>query len=94
MDYEKKYKDAQGRAKAAIKVAEYPEEVRKVAETIFPELRESEDEKIRKTLIGYFTRKNEYRDVDELWEGLEIPDILAWLEKQKEEQQSPAKSIM
>lgn len=60
------------------------QKIKEAFEVFAPELRESEDEKIKKTLIGYFTKKNEYRDVDELWEGLEIPNIIAWLEKQKE----------
>ncbi len=53
---------------------------RKVLEEIFPELRESEDERVRKELINYHTllaEKFKYDDMDrhKVW--------LAWLEKQK-----------
>lgn len=51
MDYEKAYKEAIKRAKAMIEVAE-KEEVYKSAITIFPELQESKDEKIRKVIRG------------------------------------------
>lgn len=43
---------------------------------IFPELKESEDERIRKALITYFG------DEDESYDGIPYPSILAWLEKQ------------
>ena len=47
-------------------------------EIVFPQLAESEDERIRKMLIKYFKELK----VDSFI-NLEIPDILAWLEKQK-----------
>ena len=50
----------------------FPEQLK----SIFPELAESVDEKIRKWLLEYFhLHKNELRNAN---------DILAWLEKQKE----------
>lgn len=48
---------------------------------IFPQLSESEseDERIRKVIVKYFEELHE-----QSWINLEIPDILAWLEKQKD----------
>ena len=46
-------------------------------ETIFPELKESEDEKIRKALVKFHKSTI---DID----GIKGADILAWLEKQGE----------
>ena len=52
---------------------------RYVLESLFPELKESEDEKIRKTLIEYF---NAYPK--DYFGGLKKSYIVAWLEKQGE----------
>ena len=48
-------------------------------EEIFPELAESEDERIRKILIEEYKREND----EEFW-GIKASKIVAWLEKQKE----------
>lgn len=57
---------------------------------IFPELKESEDEKIRKVLFEYFVhRKND--DTDKTWYGLPYDKIIAWFEKQGK--QKPANKI-
>ena len=55
-------------------------------ENIFPELAESEDERIRKTLVKHFTDKKNC--VGDTWAGMDVNSVLAWLEKQKE--QNPA----
>lgn len=74
-NYEQKYKEARGRAIAKIETYNHlgnTSAVKSICE-IFPELRESEEEKIRKELIsfleGFYANKNKDR-----W--------LAWLEKQ------------
>ena len=65
-----------------------------VLAAVIPELRESEDERIRARLIEYFKGFLEgyedcYKDGGCVkWEGLDVKSILAWLEKQKE--QKPA----
>ena len=46
----------------------------------FPELTESEDERIRKWLIGYFQR-------NKIIENIKTRDIIAWLEKQGKQEQ-------
>ena len=53
-------------------------------ETLIPELAESEDEKIRKTLLEYFNERNSYRDEDETFNGVSFSSIIAYLEKLKE----------
>ena len=58
MDYEEKYKEALERARALRNEAiekEYAVDYIKDYETIFPELRESEDERIRRNLIKFLT---------------------------------------
>lgn len=50
---------------------------------IFPELRESEDERIIQNLIDAFTEYKKSGGVD--FHGIEINTLLAWLEKQKEQ---------
>lgn len=47
----------------------------------FPELKESEDERIRKALIEYF---NEQCDISD-WNGIYGYQVVAWLEKQGEQ---------
>lgn len=51
---------------------------KKEAEKYFPELAESEDEKIRKSLIEYFGEQCDMSD----WNGVYGYQVLAWLEKQ------------
>ena len=50
---------------------------------MFPQLEESEDEKIRKELIRAFKSLNTIK----VWNGIERTDILTWLEKQGEKKQ-------
>lgn len=84
MDYEKKYNEALERARALRREAiekDYVEDYVKDYETIFPELRESEDERIRKTLAEYFGPEVQLDFV----RGVPIQKIRDWLEKQKEQ---------
>lgn len=80
MDYEKKYKEALERMKSWAK-GEHPEcfsEAQKTAEFIFPELKESKDERIRKTIYGWiYTQPSEFFD-----NGFSKEEMLAWVEKQ------------
>ena len=82
IDYEKKYKEALERANSFQE--KYGGDY---AGYIFPELRESEDEKIRKFLIDYFT-SYKIGNVATKLNGYRIDDILAYLEKQKENPKS------
>ena len=54
-------------------------------EIIFPELKESNDERIRKALIDFFNRGAEN---GEQTNGICDKDILAWLEKQGDKEGS------
>ena len=79
MNYEKAYKEALERARKlyhAAKVLEYEQDI-KDYEEIFPELRESEDERLRKTTIAFL------KDFAE--QGYEnAVECIDWLEKQGE----------
>ena len=80
MDYEKAYKQALERAKKNWELSNCPS--RAMLEEVFPELRESEDERIRKMLISVVKHH-----ADALEKAHE-EEMLAWLEKRKE--QKPA----
>lgn len=79
MDYKEKYEDALGWAKAIY--PNMPKEDKEDMEIIFPELVESEDERIRMWLEGLIEtmpdNSIEFRDVRRI-------DVLHWLEKQGE----------
>jgi hypothetical protein len=83
MDYEKKYKDALERARNLHKDAIDMEEslLAKQCEIIFPELRESEDEKIRKGIIKYLYFIKD-KDGSYMPNNIPFDDMIAWLEKQ------------
>ena len=51
--------------------------------SIFPELKESEDEKIRKVLVYYLKNYKKQRSDTTRFYGIPTDNILAWLEKQK-----------
>lgn len=85
MDYEKAYNEAIKRAKAAIDIAADKDLVKGVATTIFPELSESEDEKIRKSIIATIEQCP-----DDFLNPKNRDRMLAWLERQKE--QKPVQS--
>ena len=83
MNYEKKFKDAFERAK---KVIEYYKEHHRCdeasiedLESIFPELKEPWEEKIRKEILEYFQQFE-----NEELRGVDISDWIIWLEKQGE----------
>ena len=73
--YEKKYQEALERAKD---ILSYKEVCKEDIEYLFPELKESEDEKIRKSLIHYLQGLGEFDYPDKKT----YYDWLAWLEKQ------------
>lgn len=83
MNYEEKYKKVLEQAKQAIE--NIPDKsLISWLENIFPELRESEDEKIRKELISFFTKRDEFTKNDP-FNGLSNKQIISWIEKQGEE---------
>ena len=82
MDYEEKYKEALERARKLQKTCDNTAVIG-WCEYIFPELKESENEKIRKALIE-MVHDTTY---DELWVDYNVhkEEALAWLEKQGEQ---------
>ena len=91
MNYEKKYKIALDRAKEQLecsKVCEYKNAdiasaIMKTMYNIFPELKESEDEKIRKTIVRFF--KDNYPNETKMYDGsVTVEKVIDWLEKQRD----------
>ena len=73
------------RAKAAHGTGAYDDAT---LEFIFPGLLESEDERIRKELVAFFIEVRNREGNEGYWHDLKVANILAYLEKQKE--QNPA----
>jgi hypothetical protein len=85
MDYEKRYNEALERARALWREAiekEYVEDYLKDYETIFPELRESEDERIRKAIVHLLEVASDAYLIEAT--GFKKEQFLSYLEKQKE----------
>ena len=91
MNYERKYKIALDRAKEQLecsKVCEYKNAdvasaIMKTMYNIFPELKESEDEKIRKTIVRFF--KDNYPNETKMYDGsVTVEKVIDWLEKQRD----------
>ncbi len=80
-DYEKKYKKALATAKDCLKDGTVTRTAIDYIETIFPELKENEDERIRKAIIEFF----ELQDDNTTYSFIPKKDIIAWLEKQGQE---------
>ena len=74
MDYQKAYKEAFAHAR---EIHRNEEEKRRDMEFIFPELKESEDERIRKELLNYLYDVHDDDEDRARW--------IAWLEKQGEQ---------
>lgn len=81
MDYEQKYKVALERAK---QFSKHPlqEDSANIVEYIFPELVESEDEKIRREILDVFKQLDE--DTTICGRNYDYAKWIAWLEKQGE----------
>jgi hypothetical protein len=62
------------------------------AEKYFPELKESEDERIKKELILFFTERAKHTE-DSTFNGLSSKEIIAWLEKQGEQKPDESKGM-
>ena len=87
-NYEKKYKEVFEKAKALYKASEPMSGCNVIIETLFPELAESEDEKIKNRLIKLIKMSNEVGGFAlHKWEA---DEMLAWIDKQGE--QKPADS--
>ena len=82
MDYEQKYKEALGRAKGELRVCGSQDcDAARQIFRIFPELKDSEEEKIRKAIIcGMNALKNNQKK--KTFADIPLDDCIAWLEKQ------------
>ena len=79
-DYKRKYEQAIENLKRIKTANKDNKELVEFIEYEYPELKESEDERIRKHLIKHFGNKSK-----EDWNGVPVKSILAWLEKQGEQ---------
>lgn len=93
MDYKKMYEEALDKARIYrdnAKAINDPSAER--YESIFPELAESEEEKIRKFLIDYFHAIGSTCS-DGMWKGFSLNDIYSWLENNKPEEDDEVKTL-
>ena len=98
-NYEVKYNAALSRAKKELQACGSQDcDAARQIFRIFPELKESEDEKIRKALKQGFSQ---YGNSFTTFGGIKVEDIISWLEKQgginklsEEEQNKFAKSVL
>jgi hypothetical protein len=84
MNYEKKYKQALERAKECLQDGTITSIAKAYIENIFPELKESEDDKIRKAIHIYLDWLDGRKDYAPKG-NYTIRDMIAWLEKQGEQ---------
>ena len=85
MNYEKKYKEAFERAKQ-FSEKPYLEDSKGIVEYIFPELQESEDEKVRKEILNYIIKGSESRYDVQQYGKEKFEKWIAWLEKHSSSQ--------
>lgn len=65
------------------------DETKRALESLFPELKENKDEKIRKALVDYFMSRLEISDENREWaNGITYEEIVSYLERLKD--QKPA----
>ena len=83
----KAYDEALEKASAAYK--DNDRHLKATLERIFPELKESDDEKIKKAIIEFF----ESEDDNATYSLVRKKDIIAWLEKQGKEEYEGLKSF-
>jgi len=87
MNYEKKYKEALERAKQVYKTpyTAHWDVMKELIEHLFPELKESQDERIRKMLIYQMERWHEAALENNAVQDIkDSADAITWLEKQSE----------
>jgi hypothetical protein len=83
MDDKSKYKEALERARQVMEGK--TGFIRKEVEEVFPELKESEDERIRRELIAFLKENLETGRADETWSLSGLKKWISWLEKQGEQ---------
>lgn len=83
MDYEKKYNEALEVMRQWIAPCHTKEQLDTLKKSVFPELAESEDVRIRKWLYDYFSKIGEKNWI--LNREVTLGQVLAYLERQKEQ---------
>ena len=85
-DFERMYNEAHEAAEKIHRFSSDPKEIKRMEE-LFPDLKMSEDERMRRNLIRIFKAyQNSQTHINpDMWEGLEIKKILEWLEKKKKD---------
>ena len=83
-NYEEKYKEALERARTWKEKSGMPKNKQSILDDIFPELKESEDERIRKELLDYL---DERRVIEMPTDTSVKEEWISWLEKQGEQKQ-------
>lgn len=86
MDYEEKYNQALERA-SKLRVHNPFDTVSQMVEYIFPELKESEDEKVRKEILNVFKQLDKGSTI--CGRNYDYDKWIAWLEKQGEQKTEP-----
>lgn len=90
MDYKEKYEQSLEKARKIHFETEFDYE-KGMMEEIFPELKENEDDRMRKALKqGFFHYGNSFTTFG----GINVVDIIAWLEKQGESDETKAKMFL
>ena len=65
------------------------DETKRALESLFPELKENKDEKIRKALVDYFVSRLEIGDENREWANdITYEEVVSYLEKQKDQNPS------
>ena len=82
METEKKYTDLVAKLKEWHDGLQDGAPAKETLELILPQFAESEDERIRKALVKHFQDKKNC--VGDTWAGMNIDDVLAYLERKKE----------
>ena len=85
-NYKEKYEDALERARVWKEKSGMPVDKQGILDDIFPELKESEDERIKKAQLNYWCSVG-----GKEWYGIPVQEVIAWLEKQGE--QKPADKV-
>ena len=84
MDYKEKYEAALEVMSQWVAPCHTKEQLDVLKKSVFPELRESEDERIRKELVAFFIEVRNREGNEGYWHDLKVANILAYLEKQKD----------
>lgn len=97
-NYKEKYEQALGKVKTFVQRWEGIEinsdlPIQELQE-IFPELKESEDERIRKELLRAFTVTADKREREIYGNGITYGQVLDWLEKQSSKDYNPYKATV